>query len=123
MKKYKWISLFLIALFAYWLYANKKLTQTFLTLHSSKLPKSFQNFQIAHISDLHNTDLGHQHQSILQSLQNHQPDIIVFSGDTLDARRTDVDTAMSLIEQASEIAPVYLVLGNHEARIDINEFL
>ena len=30
---------------------------------------------------------------------------------------------MSLIEQASEIAPVYLVLGNHEARIDINEFL
>ena len=123
MKKYKWISLFLIALFAYWLYANKKLTETFLTLHSSKLPKSFQNFQIAHISDLHNTDLGHQHQSILQSLQNHQPDIIVFSGDTLDARRTDVDTAMSLIEQASEIAPVYLVLGNHEARIDINEFL
>ena len=33
----------------------------------------------------------------------------------MDAQHTDIDTALSFVEKADRIAPVYYVTGNHEA--------
>lgn len=43
------------------------------------------------------------------------PDIIVITGDLIDRRRFDLDTAMCFINEAVKIAPIYYVSGNHEA--------
>jgi len=54
----------------------------------------------------------------LQKLKDSDPDIIVITGDLIDSRNTRIDVALSFVKEALEIAPVYYVSGNHEARID-----
>ena len=56
-------------------------------------------------------------QTLLQLLRQSQPDIIAITGDLIDSRHTDVETAARFVEQAVQIAPVYYVTGNHESRI------
>lgn len=83
----------------------------------SRLPEGFDGYRIAHLSDVHNTLNRRLQASILQSLREHKPDIIVITGDLLDSRRTNVTAAVSFIERLAPIAPVYYVPGNHEGRI------
>ena len=45
-----------------------------------------------------------------------EPDIIVFTGDLIDSRNTQVDVALDFVEMAVGIAPCYYVSGNHESR-------
>ena len=53
---------------------------------------------------------------MLQKLKKEQPDIIVITGDLIDANHTDTKTSLQLVEGLVKIAPVYYVIGNHEAR-------
>jgi len=85
---------------------------------SERVPKSFSGFRIAQISDLHNAEFGRDNKSLLQKLKDSDPDIIVITGDLIDSRNTRIDVALSFVKEALEIAPVYYVSGNHEARID-----
>jgi len=107
-----------LILFAVWvLWANKAVQLNTVTVVSESLPESFSGYKIAHISDLHNAEIGKDNKKLLALLEESQPDIIVFTGDIIDSYRTDVDTAISFTEKAAEIAPIYFVPGNHESRI------
>ena len=44
-----------------------------------------------------------------------KPDIIVITGDLIDASHTDVGIALGFAQESVKIAPTYLVTGNHEA--------
>jgi uncharacterized protein len=44
------------------------------------------------------------------------PDIIAITGDLVDSRKTDFDVAIRFIQDANEIAPIYNVTENHEAK-------
>ena len=103
----------------YVLWANKAVTTTNITVTSPALPPAFDGFRIAHISDLHNDELGKNHRDLVRALQKAQPDIIAITGDMIDARRTNIPCALRFAEQALEIAPCYYVMGNHEARIPV----
>ena len=46
-----------------------------------------------------------------------QPSAIVLTGDMIDSRRTKVEPTIALAQRLAELAPVYYVTGNHEARI------
>lgn len=106
------------AVFVFWvLWANTALQLTEITLESEKLPQSFNGFRIAHVSDLHNAEMGKDNRNLLEMLKNAQPDIIVITGDIIDSRRTDTDTAIKFVYAAAEIAPCYYVEGNHETRL------
>jgi predicted MPP superfamily phosphohydrolase len=41
----------------------------------------------------------------------------VFTGDQVDARNTDLDVVRAFVKQAVQIAPCYLVNGNHEGNV------
>ncbi len=82
-----------------------------------RLPEQFDGFVVAQISDLHNTELGKDNGRIIGLLEEASPDIIVMTGDLIDSRRTDIDTALAFVNQAVKIAPCYFVTGNHESRI------
>lgn len=88
------------------------------TVTSSRLPESFDGYRIAQVSDLHNTQMGKNNQKILDLLQEAAPDIIAITGDLIDSRKLDMDTALSFIREAVKIAPCYYVTGNHEARLE-----
>ncbi len=83
-----------------------------------RLPKQFDGFVIAQISDLHNTELGENNGRIIGLLEEDSPDIIVITGDLIDSRRTDIDRALDFVNRAVKIAPCYYVTGNHESRIE-----
>ncbi len=82
---------------------------------NSKIPRGFNDFIIAHISDLHNKQFGENQKDILAKLESVTPNAIVITGDLVDRRRYDLDTAMTFVEGAVDIAPVFYVSGNHEA--------
>lgn len=63
------------------------------SISSERLPASFSGFRIAQISDLHNTEFGENNETLLQMLSDCKPDIIVITGDLIDASHTDVDVA------------------------------
>ena len=54
---------------------------------------------------------------LLRMLSESGPDIIVITGDLVDSTHTDIDTALAFAKEAVQIAPVYYVTGNHEARL------
>ena len=97
---------------------NQALELNSYTISSQRLPTAFDGFRIAQVSDLHNTEMGANNEKLLTTLQDSHPDIIVFTGDLIDSRKTKVDVALEFAEQAMQIAPCYYVTGNHEARVD-----
>ena len=108
----------LIATLAAWVaWGNTALETTTVVCENPALPAAFAGFKIAHVSDLHNTELGENHKDLIDALKNAEPDIIVLTGDLVDSKRTDIPKALAFAEQAASIAPSYYVNGNHEALI------
>ena len=98
------------------LFLSLPLKVTKYTVESTKLPKAFDGFTVAQISDLHNKSFGKNNRRLLNKLKKHAPDIIVITGDIADSSGSD--NAISFVEQAVKIAPTYYVPGNHEARME-----
>ncbi|GEM02526.1 hypothetical protein SAMN05421839_14216 [Halolactibacillus halophilus] len=92
---------------------------TQLTIQSDHIPEDFDSFKIAQVSDLHNAMFGKDNQRLTKAIEKVEPDLIVVTGDVIDSRRTDVDVAYRFFEAVKNIAPVYYVTGNHEARLDL----
>lgn len=119
MKKYiRYLALLLlVALAVFALWQNTALELNRYEITSPYLPSNFSGFRIAHVSDLHNAQIGEDNQTLLRMLESAQPDMIAITGDLLDSRKTDTAAAMEFISQAVKIAPCYYVSGNHEARV------
>ncbi len=117
MKKIIFIVIVLCLFFAYTLYGNFSIATTEITVRSEALPSSFRGYKIVHISDLHNAEFGDDNRILLSLIRKADPDIIAVTGDIIDSRRTDIDTAEEFIEDALRIAPIYYSTGNHESRI------
>lgn len=104
----------LLVLLVWVLWANTALEVNEWTIQREELPSSFDGFRIAQVSDLHNTS---RWRDAVEALEIAQPDIIVLTGDLIDSRHTDVDTALDFVRAALKIAPCYYVTGNHESRV------
>ena len=102
---------------------NTQIELTEYIVTSSKVPESFTCFEIAQISDLHNAELGEENSKLLELLSEVEPHIIVLTGDLIDSRQTDIEIALDFAGKAAQIAPVYYVSGNHEARVPVYEEL
>lgn len=79
------------------------------------IPSQFDGYKIVQVSDLHGKSIGKDHDKMIEKIKEQDPDIIVLTGDLVDRRRWNIDSAMSFAKQAAEIAPVYFIAGNHEA--------
>ncbi len=99
------------------LWANTALELTTHTVVSSRLPASFDGYRIAHISDLHNAEMGQNNNKLLKMLSDAQPDIIAITGDIVDSRHTDINVALHFAKEALKVAPCYYVPGNNESWI------
>lgn len=97
-----------------WLFlTNTRITTTRIKIRNSKIPISFCGFKIAVIADLHNRDWG---ESLLGAIKREGTDIVVIVGDFIDATQTDIQIVLDFIRGTKEIAPIYYVSGNNEAR-------
>lgn len=96
---------------------NTNLNKTQYFVQSKRLPKSFNGYKIAHISDFHNTNSKRIKCKIIRILNKEKPDIIVITGDLIDSRRANILNAKEFLKSLVNVAPVHYVLGNHESRL------
>ena len=66
---------------------------------------------------------GEDNEMLIELLFQTDPDMIVITGDLIDSRQTDIEIALGFAVKAVQIAPVYYVTGNHEARVSEYEQL
>lgn len=107
----------LLTLIIWTAWGNTGLELNTYTISSDRLPEAFNGYRIAHISDLHNAEMGKDNEKLLTMLREAEPDIIAITGDLIDSRNTDIEIALEFTGAAMEIAPCYYVTGNHEARV------
>lgn len=105
----------IIILSLFFLWQNNDIVVTKINHSNPKIPDEFKGYKIAHISDLHNKRFGKNQKRLLNKIRKTSPDIIVITGDLIDRRKYNLDTAMTFIDGAIEICPAYYVSGNHEA--------
>ncbi|MGN0595174.1 MAG: metallophosphoesterase [Hominimerdicola sp.] len=105
------VLLFLVVFF--WI-QNNYLTITYYSYESSKLSEDFDGFRIVQISDLHNKSFGKDSKRLIEKISGLNPDIIVITGDIVDSNHTNIETAVTFAQKATEICPTYYITGNHE---------
>ena len=122
-KKRRLLFLFiLLALFIWTIWGNSALEISEYTVESEELPKAFNGFRIAHVSDLHDAEIGKNNEKLLSLLKESSPDIIAITGDIVDCNRIDIDLSLNFVKEAVKIAPCYYVTGNHEAWLTDENF-
>lgn len=84
---------------------------THVRIETSKLPKAARPIRIAHISDLHSDPSPRLEERLPELIANEHPDLIVFSGDTLNSRQA-LETARRCLTRLAAIAPTFVVRGN-----------
>ena len=96
---------------------NNRLSVTRLEYSSVELPETFDGFRIACLADLHNKRFSADQQPVLEILHREAPDLIVFCGDLIDGHTgPNMQSALTLMAGCLQIAPVYYVSGNNEAK-------
>lgn len=115
------LGVMLLALVIWVLWANTALELNTYTLENEKLPETFDGYRIAHVSDLHNAEMGENNEKLLAILRDARPDMIAMTGDMIDSRNTNIQISLDFAEEAVKIAPCYYVTGNHESRLSVYE--
>ena len=80
---------------------------------SASVPKAFDGVKIVSVTDYHNHG-GSYEDKLIGKIKEQSPDYIFLVGDIIDRKRTDFDCAERFMRKCAEIAPCYLVYGNHE---------
>lgn len=111
------VAILLLVLVVWTVWSNTALELNTYMVGSKELPDAFDGYRIAHVSDLHNAEMGDGNEKLLAVLREAEVDIIAITGDMIDSRNTDVEVALAFAEKAVQIAPCYYVTGNHEARV------
>jgi predicted MPP superfamily phosphohydrolase len=80
------------------------------------LPESFKGFKIIHISDIHSGSLKEIDavQKGIDLIQKQKPDLILFTGDLVNDRATEMNELSSVFGQLTAPKGVYSILGNHD---------
>lgn len=101
----------------YFNYENTALQVTRYEIVDNKIPENFNNYRIIQISDFHNTISKKLSSELVEKIKEQEPNIIVVTGDLIDSRKTDINVAINFLKVIKDIAPIYYVTGNHEARL------
>lgn len=110
------ISLFFLLSF-YLYYENNKLQVSNYEIINKRIPSEFNNYKIVQISDFHNTKSKILTNDLIKKIKNIKPNLIVLTGDLIDSKKLFIDVSINFIKKIKDIAPIYYVYGNHEAKI------
>lgn len=96
-----------------WIYVD------YINVELNNLPTELNGLKIAQISDVHLPKNASSIENILKKVKKENPDIIVMTGDIIDAS-ANIETCglYKLGYGLSQIAPTYAVTGNHEFNND-----
>lgn len=86
------------------------------TVSSERLPEAFDNYRIVHISDLHLETLYSRPfaQRVVNRINELQPHLILFTGDLVNRRATELLQYNDILSQLKAVDGIYSVMGNHD---------
>ena len=95
------------------------------TIESERIPAGFDGCRIVHISDLHGRWFGAEQERLLEAVRRQRPELILMTGDWVDRdyQGEDERCCQVVVKGLLEIAPVYGIIGNHEARAKHRSYL
>lgn len=112
------LALLVCGAFAYGLARGwKRLQIKEITLVSNALPAAFDGYRIVQLSDLHVGTFGGDTtyiRQLVERIDSLHPDLIVFTGDLVNASADELDPYGDLLSQLRAPDGVYSVLGNHD---------
>jgi len=87
-----------------------------LKLTYDNLPKAFRGLKIIHISDIHSGSFMDKQavQKGIDKIIKENPDLILFTGDLVNDRSTEMKDYMDVFNQLKAPLGVYSILGNHD---------
>jgi predicted phosphodiesterase len=93
---------------------NYKLIRKKLVL--AGLPLAFKGFKIIHISDIHSGSLQDKEAVLkgIKMIQSQHPDLVLFTGDLVNDKATEMRAWMDVFNQIKAPHGVYSTLGNHD---------
>ena len=113
----KAIKLFFLIVLSVFLFSysqNNLISVTRFELSFKNLPDGFDGYKIIHLSDLHGKIFPVDNSTPVNIIKKTGPDIIVVTGDLIDARNYNEEESIDFLHKVSRIAPVYYITGNHE---------
>ena len=83
---------------------------------SKRLPTQFDNYRVVHFSDMHlETLYSHNYaQRVVDRINTLQPDIIIFSGDMVNRKATELQAYRDILAQLRAKDGIFSVMGNHD---------
>jgi len=102
----------LALLVLYGLYENTQLDVSYYRVEGR-----LEGIRIAHVSDLHNAQIGPRNKTLVEAIRKAKPDLIFLTGDMFDGRHPNRANSIDFLEQIADLAPLYYVPGNHEAYV------
>ncbi len=81
-----------------------------------KLPAGFKGLKIVHISDIHSGSFTDKKAVAhgVEKIMKEKPDLILFTGDLVNDRATEMEEYMDVFNQLKAPMGVYSTLGNHD---------
>ena len=113
-KKLLYFLLGMAILISFFYFQNNVIVTTEYSYSSKKIPENFNGFKILQLSDLHGKSFGKNQKHLINKVKIAKPNLIVFTGDLIDAINYNDKNSLLLMEKLVQIAPVYYVTGNHE---------
>lgn len=85
-------------------------------LNYANLPQAFKGLKIVHISDIHSGSFMDKMavQRGIDKIKNENPDLILFTGDLVNDRSSEMNEYMDVFSQLKAPLGVYSTLGNHD---------
>lgn len=93
---------------------NNTIKVTNIKLNFRTLPEAFNNYKIVQLSDIHQKVFDNENKTLISKVKKAKPDIIVITGDLINASYSSDKNIDKLIDNLLDIAPIYYVTGNHE---------
>ncbi len=87
-----------------------------LQLSFENLPQSFKGLKIVHISDIHSGSFMDKKAVMhgVEKIMNEKPDVILFTGDLVNDRASEMDDYMDVFSKLKAPMGVYSTFGNHD---------
>ena len=117
------ITILLVISGIYFYHESTTLEVSHYEVSNSKITNDFNNFKIIQISDFHNTKNKKLVKSIITTIEEEKPNIIVITGDFFDPNKSHMSSSIDFIKLINKYAKVYYVTGNHEAYDDTTKYV
>lgn len=87
-----------------------------LQLSFENLPSSFKGLKMVHISDIHSGSFTDKQAVMhgIEKIMNEKPDVILFTGDLVNDRASEMDDYMDVFSKLKAPLGVYSTFGNHD---------